>query len=224
MNNDVSQVASTTNIAATILKLVLEQWQPIFAIAQKTISYLTRERPTGLFEVLEYDSTLELLDTKGEKAIFHRRQKVRFLQDHVIAFQDHVWGDGNVIAKYQVSPGVVVDKYKEGNRWNILISLRESRNKGDIDEFLIERTARGSFLADEEWFQAEVGMTTRHLRLAVIFPKQRPCRRAVLVQRSKNRAVELDRHYQSLPDGRQMVVWEQSYPRRTEIFTLKWEW
>ncbi len=45
--------------------------------------------------MLEYESTLELLDRKGEKAIFKKRQKVRYLQDNIIAYQDQAWGGRN---------------------------------------------------------------------------------------------------------------------------------
>jgi hypothetical protein len=47
----------------------------------------------GMYEVLEYDSGLKLVDASGNTAIFKRQQKIKFLQDHIIAFQDHVWGD-----------------------------------------------------------------------------------------------------------------------------------
>src|SRR5688572_2503878 len=78
-----------------------------------------------IYEILDYEASVELLDLGGEKAIFRKRQKVKFLQNNIIAFEDYAWGDGDVLAAYTCSPGVVVDKYQEGDRWNILISLRE---------------------------------------------------------------------------------------------------
>jgi len=45
----------------------------------------------GIYEVLEYDSTLELMDKKGQIVRFQKRKKVRYLQDNVIAFQDLAW-------------------------------------------------------------------------------------------------------------------------------------
>jgi hypothetical protein len=35
-------------------------------------------QPQGLYEILAYDTTLELLDTKGECARFCKRQRVKF--------------------------------------------------------------------------------------------------------------------------------------------------
>ena len=46
------------------------------------------------YEVLDYDATLTLGDTKGIKADFQRTETVRFLQSGVAGILDHVWGDG----------------------------------------------------------------------------------------------------------------------------------
>ena len=151
-----------------------------------------------------------MLDGKGKKAVFRRRQKVRFLQDHVIAFQDHAWGDGDVLAEYKISSGVEDDRYRDGDRWNLLISLRETKSCGDIEEFYIERTVRGCFTQPSEWRQTEIWLKTRRVRMAIIFPKSRPCKRAILHRRSSNRTTELHGDYlQLLPDGRQIVAWEK---------------
>ena len=168
---------------------------------------------------------LELVDAQGETAIFRRRQRVKFLQDNVIAFQDHAWGEGDLFADYRISPGIEVDRYQEGDRWNVLISLRETKSSGDVEDFYIERTVRHGFTQAEEWRQTEIRYRTRRLRLSIIFPQGRHCRRAVLLQRHRNRATVLDRHHLSdLPDGRQVLTWETTNPRRFEIFTIKWTW
>jgi hypothetical protein len=46
----------------------------------------------GLYEALKYKSTLELEDGRGERAAFKKREKARYLQDNVIAYQDQAWG------------------------------------------------------------------------------------------------------------------------------------
>jgi hypothetical protein len=187
--------------------------------------FLRRERHEGMYEILEFDSTLELADPKGETAIFKRRQRVKFLQDNVIAFQDCAWGDGELFGDYQCSPGTEVDRYQEGDRWNVLISLRETKSAGDVDDFHIERTVKNGFIQDDEWRQTEIRHRTRHLRLAVIFPKERHCRRAVLIERNRNRTTVLNQgHFSDLPDGRQVLAWETRNPRRFEVYTIKWRW
>jgi hypothetical protein len=59
---------------------------------------VVRSAPGRHVEILEYDSTLELLDVKSETAIFRKLQRVKFLQDNIIAFQDYAWGDGDIFA------------------------------------------------------------------------------------------------------------------------------
>jgi hypothetical protein len=179
----------------------------------------------GLYEVLEYDAVLELLDAQGKTAVFKKRQRVKFVQDHVIAFQDYAWGDGDILVDYQCSPGREVDRYREGNRWNVLISLRESKSSGDVEDFYIERKVKRGFTKSDEWWQAEMQNLTRSLKFSVLFPAQRHCRRAVLVERIRNRATPLDQtHFAELPDGRQVVTWEAHKPKRFETYTLQWRW
>jgi hypothetical protein len=197
----------------------------LFDLYQAVRQFLKRERHEGMYEILEYDSTLDLVDPKGETAIFKRRQRVKFLQDNVIAFQDAAWGDGEIFADYKCSPGLEVDRYQEGDRWNVLISLRETKSAGDVEDFYIERTVKHGFFQDEEWRQTEIRHQTRRLRLSIIFPTQRRCRRAVLIERNRNRTTVLDqRHFTELPDGRQVLAWETRNPKRFDVYTLKWRW
>ncbi len=184
-----------------------------------------RSRHEGMYEILEYDSVLELCDPKGKVATLKRRQQVKFLQDDVIAFQDHAWGNGEIFADYKVSPGVEVDRYRDGERWNVLISLRETKSSGDVEDFYIQRTIRNGFRKDEEWWQIGVWYRTKHLKMSIVFPKKRRCQRAVLIERNRNRTTELEqRHFSDLPDGRQMLTWETEQPRRFEIYTIRWKW
>ena len=107
-------------------------------------------RYRGMYEILEYDSTLEILDIGGEKAKLTRREGIRFLQDNVVAIHDHAWGDGRFLCDYRCQPGVAVDIYESGAKHNILISLRETKNRGDEMELWVERTIKGGFVEDEE--------------------------------------------------------------------------
>jgi hypothetical protein len=100
--------------------------------------------------VLEHRVTLELKDTKGKKAIYRKYQRIKFTQDNVIAYQDNAWGAGNIFADYKCSPGVAVDRYKEGHRYRILISLRETKNRGDGEVINIQRTIKDGFVRNNE--------------------------------------------------------------------------
>jgi hypothetical protein len=205
-------------IVSDWFSMALEGWR----IIRRLLSRRTQE---GMYEILDYDSVLEIQDPRGEVAVFKRRQKVRFLQDNIIAYQDFAWGDGNILADYRCSPGVPVDQYQDGYRHNILISLRETKNKGDVVDFNIERKVTGGFTKPNEWRQVMLEHKTRKLRIAVIFPKDRPCQRATLTERNINRTTALgEDHFNLLPDGRQMLSWETARPRLFELYTIKWRW
>jgi hypothetical protein len=148
------------------------------------------------------------------------------VQDNIIAFQDYAWGEGNnIFATYRCEPGVVVDRYQEGDRWNILISLRGTKHRGDIEDFYIERKATNGFVKQEEWYQVEIRNPTQRLRMSVIFPKTRRCHRAQLIARSRHRTIELDSEYlHDLADGRQILQWEVKDIKHLEVYTMKWWW
>lgn len=187
--------------------------------------WLKGHRHEGLYDIVDYDLTLDLLDSQGETAIFRKRQQVKFLQNNVIAFEDYAWGDGEIFADYKCSPGVVVDRYQEGDRWNVLISLHETKNSGDITDFYIERTAKQGFTQTDESLQIEIRHPTKRLKMTIIFPQIRRCQRAVLLQRSRNHSIVLGpEHFTNLPDGRQMVIWETTKIEQFEVYTLKWRW
>lgn len=199
---------------------------PAAAVLYRSLKqFLTREAQEGLYEFLGYDATLELLDVDGINAVLKTRQRVKFLQDNIIAFQDFAWGDGKVMADYKVSPGIATDRYQLGGRWVILISLREAKSRGDIETFYIERRIKRGLTQPSEWCQITLQHKTRQLKLALVFPRHRRCQRAVLLERNANRTTVLSAaHFQDLPDGRQLVQWSTAQPRRFETYTIQWQW
>ena len=182
-------------------------------------------RSRGMYEILDYDSTLDIRDPQGTKAILTRREEIRFLQDNIVAIHDHAWGDGELFAKYQCQPGVPVDIYEDGSKYNILISLRETKNKGDTIQLWIERIIKGGFCEKEEWLETEIDHWMHKLKIAIIFPKERPCRRATLSRRSSGYTTMLTQeHFALLPDGRQKLTWETDHPKLHDCYTIKWVW
>lgn len=120
-----------------------------------------RRSSTGMYEVLKYESTLELKDRNGKRATFRKRERVRYLQDHIIAYQDQAWGDGEILLNYRCTPGVPVDQYRLGHKTYILISRREVKNRGDIDEFNIQWGMRDGFLRSTEQWETHVKHPTK---------------------------------------------------------------
>lgn len=178
----------------------------------------------GMYEVLDYEAQLELVDTKGHTAILTKRQHVRFLHN-VIAFQDKAWGDGDIFAEYQCSPGVEVDRYREGHRYHILISLRETKQRDDEVTFHIRRKIRDGFTQKVEEFQSDIDHRTKQLEVSVIFPKNRLPEAVTLIEQNTSRTTPLDNKQRLiLSDGRHKYFWRTKSARLYESYILRWKW
>ncbi|MEA3375339.1 MAG: hypothetical protein U9R72_03975 [Chloroflexota bacterium] len=209
-------------LIAVLLRL---PWADVLGDALEAVYRAIQGRSyRGLHEVLEYESTLELGDCEGKTATFRKREKVRYLQDNVIAYQDQAWGDGEILLDYRCTPGTPVDRYRSGYKTYILISRREVKDKGDVDEFNIEWDIREGFLQQAEQWETHVTHRTKHLKINVIFPRTRPPRHPVLIEGNRQRSHDLGKRAQVLPDGRWRVSWETDRPRLYENYLLQWEW
>ncbi len=203
----------------------LPLWDTVTGLYKLGRKVWLASRRGGIYEVLEHESSLELLDDEGMRAHFRKRQKVRYLQDNIIAYQDQAWGDGKILLGYRCTPGVAVDFHRPGNKTIILIALHEVKNSGDIDDFDIDWKIRNGFLRSQELWETTISHVTRHLKIHVIFPKARPPQRACLVEDTRRRTIVLGDDYQRhLPDGRWQVSWETDHPRLNERYLLEWEW
>lgn len=178
----------------------------------------------GTYEVLDHSATLDL-QQGGKLAIYRKRQRVRFLRDNIIAYQDIAWGDGDIFAEYHCSPGVAVDRYKAGHRYQILISLRETKYRGESSDIVIDRTIRDGFTKSREDVQTEVNHRMHHLRLSVIFPLERPPHRVFIMMQKANRSLPIaEQMWTRTEDGRVQVSWETKKPRLFEAYLMGWDW
>lgn len=198
--------------------LLTEAWK----LGRKILRGLANE---GMYEVLEYESTLELQDREGKRAIFKKRKKVRYLQNNIIAYQDYGWGDGEHFHDYRAKPGIPVDQYKAGYKTYILLSLREVKNRGDVDEFHIQWKIKNGFLKTDGFWETDVSSRTRYMKVNVIFPKERPPHNIRLVENNIQRtSVRENDSINQLSDGRWQVTWETNKPRLYEHYILRWDW
>ena len=150
---------------------------------------------------------------------------MRFLQNNVIIIQDTAWGDGNIFAKYKCSPGKEVDRYKDGHRYNILISLQETKHRGEEETFLIERTIANGFTQPVENFQTDIDHRTHKLILRLTFPKNRLPTSVGIKSQNAQKTTVLDNEYRNiLTDGRHQYVWETENAKLFETYIMRWEW
>ena len=170
------RIFQNSNFSEWFVKLLLDiPWIDVLAEVWKLIRHLWQGlADEGIYEVLEYESTLELQDDKGEMGKFQKRELVRYRQNNIIAYQDHAWGDGEILLNYRCAPGIVVDRYRPGQKTFLLISLREPKRRGDIDEFSIEWDMRNGFTRSEELWETEIRHRTKQMKVRIIFPKSRP--------------------------------------------------
>lgn len=179
----------------------------------------------GIYEVLSYEAELEIKDTKGKTAIYRKTQDVRFIQDNIIAYQDTAWGDGEIFAQYRCSPGIEVDRYREGNRYHILISLRETKNRNDREVLHVERVIKEGFVNPTEEYQIDIDHRTRRLTFKLVFPAGRMVKQVTLIEQNADRVRKLGiEQRKQLPDGRYCYVWSTTRPRLYESYIMRWTW
>jgi hypothetical protein len=212
------QKLATKFLDIQYISVLVELWK----IGKKVIRGMANE---GIYETLEYESILEIRDRKGTKATFNKHKKIRYLQDKIIAYQDHGWGDGEILLNYRSSCGKAVDLYRSGYKTYILLSLQEIKNRGDVDEFNIQWNIRKGFLTKDGYWATDISQRTKEIKINIVFPKSRPPQRLSIEESNRKRTRVLGPEAKKrLPDGRWRVTWEKKKPRLYEIYVLRWEW
>lgn len=218
----IQKIIQTTN---DILRI---PWLQIFNLVlglSEKITPLFKHQPQGLYEVLDYETTLEIHDRQGRKATVNKRQKVLYLQNHIIAYQDHAWGDGEILIDYKCTPGVPVDRYQFGHKTITLISLREEKNKDDIDDFHMIWNIKGGFSKETESWETVILHKTNMVKVNLIFPASRPPL-LVFLNEGNHREPRLlgENTKKQLPDGRWQVTWQRFKPKVYQEYLLEWKW
>jgi hypothetical protein len=179
----------------------------------------------GIYEVLEFENTLEILNKSGTKAKIKKRMLVKYLQDNILSFTDFAWTNGKGPLNYRISPGVPVDEYKSGYRTNILISLRERRNRSDTDEFNIEWEIHSGFLKSDAFWQIDIAHKFDSLKFQLILPEGRQPSGVFIEEINRKKTTKLqNEHIQKLPDGRWSVTWKHASPALYESYIVHWTW
>jgi hypothetical protein len=178
----------------------------------------------GIYEVLDFQTQLTIHDSKGKSATLTKYEKVRFLQDNIIAYQDQAWGDGRILQKYRCSSGLPVDIYRIGQKTYVLISLRAVKTKGDVMEFNIQWKMKDGFLKPTGFWGTDINHSTNHIKIQVVFPKSRPPQKVAMVETNWQKEKSLEKGISFLPDRRCQITWEKDNPKLYEHYVLKWIW
>ena len=184
----------------------------------------TQGRSTDPYEYLKWVSIWDIKDADGQSVQYIKNLTVRFLQPNVSVITDRVWGNGETMCNYRSSLGTPADVFDYGQSRKVLISLRGNQKEGSEAHFTISRTIRGGFTKEEEWIEEDPGYFVKKYALRVIFPLDRPCRRAVLTLRRANVTEELSREaFNFTPDGRQEILVFLRDLQRERVL-LRWWW
>jgi hypothetical protein len=179
----------------------------------------------GMYEVLDFQTKLTLHDPEGKRATLTKYEKVRFLQDNIIAYQDQAWGDGRILQNYRCSPGIPVDFYRTGYKTYVLISLRTLKNKGDVSEFNFQWKMKDCFLKPTGFWGTDICHSTDHVKVQAVFPKSKPPKKVEVIEKNRRRTKVLGLNcIQQLPNDKWSLTWEQSHPTLYEQYILKWSW
>jgi hypothetical protein len=197
----------------------------LFDLLRRLAAWVGAHRLQGIYDVLDQRRTVTIHDASGRIASVDTLQRVRFRQNHVTAITEYAWGEGELFADYCCTPGVPVDRYAEGSRQVILISLREHKNAGDDLCLRSHRRILEGFIRPEEYWESDVCHRTHRIEVRIIFPTERKCQRATVTVRSTGKTVALGPEcYHILPDGRQALCWTNIRPRLNERYLLRWVW
>lgn len=160
-------------------QLIIPILSDLYQWGKSTIQKL---RKPGMYEVLEYRSTLEIMNCDRRIGKFQKSERVRFLQDNIIAIQDQVWGFDKTVSKYKCSPGKQVDFYQLGHKTFIVISLRELRSINDEVDLNMQWKLRGLPIGKSGTWETFINQFTNKLILEIVFPKERPPIRTWVVE------------------------------------------
>lgn len=211
--------ASLLSVLSSLAEL---RWDKLRQFSDLLFSW---RQARGIYEVLDYQVELELCDAAGHHAIYKKHQEIKFLQDNVMAYSDKAWGEGDIFAEYKCSPGVAVDRYKDGYRWRVLISLREAKHKNDREMIQIERHIRNGFTKSTEYLQTDTDHHIHNLTVTLLFPKERHPKSVRLTEQNSSKGFELGKeHFHELPDNRMKVIWQVKKPRLYGSYILSWDW
>src|SRR5262249_40589191 len=110
--------------------------------------------------------------------------------------------------------------FKDQGRRHLVVGLKRPMERGEALEFEVEREAMEAFTQDEEWIETLVDHPVDRLGASVIFPKERPVQRAVLLGAGAVARLPIF----ELHDGRTLIGFHLNRPQQDTPYTIRWSW
>jgi membrane protein implicated in regulation of membrane protease activity len=171
------------------------------------------------------DDTLWDIQNDGELTQFHRKKKIRLLQDDVLSLFDWGWSDGEE-DEPDYTGAVKVDSFSYEGRQYSLLSLRRFYPRNSIVDLGIRRTLHGALTAPQERINMHCLDPTDFMVVTVQWPLDRAPRSVRLNRVSANgeRSSESAEDRLAVKGGRTMLKIEEREPERRSVVTIEWDW
>lgn len=177
--------------------------------------------PLSPYEITDYQVTLMLHDPEGMRATFRRVQEVRFVQEGVAGILDHAWGSGVVVSAYDNDAGTLADSFQDEGRHHMVIALKRRMGIGETLRFNVSRTTMACFAQEAQWWMdTTIDHPIKRLSAGIVFPADRPVRRATLEHAGERVSLSARR----LPSGRTLVRFHTSRAHAHMPYIMRWEW
>ncbi len=186
----------------------------------RLIARLDDLRP--LYEVKDYQAGLEVLDDKGRRAVYTKRERLRFLRSNVTAFYNYGWGGGQSFASHRVHPGRIVEREVIGSRHRSLVLLPQPKHAGEEMTFSVRRLWKNVLKGHQGYLEMELYHPTRRAALKVILPRTRPATSAWLADARHQSSIHV--RPTTMSDGRQKLQWATTGVQVGDRYTLEWVW
>jgi hypothetical protein len=233
------ELAKKTKIQ--ILPLLLEDCPVPLFLRDKKYADFRRRYQTGLEELLatvaprehplqrrlnaiEGKAVVDILRKDGSVARITKETLVRCEEGRVTFFIDTLFATGD-IRSVRISPGRVVDRWREGGKTFFRSEIDKPLVAGRTIRRSFSSLVRDTFGQPDDMFDVFVNHPTRRIEVAISFPKSRPPSAASFFER---RGVE---SYPEAPPrmvigngGRPEVRVIHKNPRLYSTYVLAWTW
>jgi hypothetical protein len=134
---------------------------------------------------------------------------------------DHAWGsDGVLISTYDNDAGTLADSFRDGGHHHWVVRLRRAMGKGEELNFNVRRMGMAIYTKDKGWIETTIDHPVGSLRRKVVFPKERPCREAILRYEGKTVVLPVAQR----PDGRSVIGFHLLQAQVDTPYTIYWAW
>lgn len=202
-----------------LVREVLRRWRALNQL-------MASEWATVFYEVLDFRIEVDIQDRDGRLAVLRRWEEIRALQDRVVAYQDRIWGDGDVARNWRCSLGEPVDALDREGKRHLLVWLDAPLRQGQTKVVQVEQTTADTFCGQLEWYEVHIRHFTHKASGCFVFPRGRDPQqiRVLLFGPQGERSSQVKHTRRAAGRGRVEVMWRTWYPLAGSTVRTEWVW